>query len=317
MNYPKFLKKGSTIGICALSNGVKDKLKEYECAINILTREGYKIIETPSVRTTSININNELERVNEFNYLMNNDKVDMILISRGGDFLYTILPNLELNKIVSCPKWIMGYSDPTSILFSITTKYDIATFYGFNSTSYENIDLCVENNLNIIKGNIIKQNSFSKYLDYNKTSYDVKWLGSNDSLSIKGRIIGGCIEVLKDLVGTDFHDINKFNNNYKNDGIIWYFDIYEMNANDFYRTLLQFKYNGWFKNVKGILVSRINNRKEEYLTYEEAIKKALPNIPYITEMCFGHTYPKMTLINGSIATINYYNNQGSIEFELR
>ena len=110
---------------------------------------------------------------------------------------------------------------------------------------------------------------------------------------------------------------NKRFNIYKNDGIIWYFDIYEMNANDFYRTLLQFKYNGWFKNVKGILVSRINNRKEEYLTYEEAIKKALPNIPYITEMCFGHTYPKMTLINGSIATINYYNNQGSIEFELR
>lgn len=317
MNYPKFLNKGSTIGICAPSNGVKDKLEEYKSAINILKNEGYKIIETPSVRTTSVNKDNELERVKEFNDLMNNDKVDMILISRGGDFLYTILPNLELNKIVKNPKWIMGYSDPTSILFSITTKYDVATFYGFNSTSYENNDLCVLNNLNIIKGNIVKQERFSKYLNYNKSSYDVKWLGSSDSLLIKGRIIGGCIEVLKDLVGTDFHDIKKFNEKYKNDGIIWYFDIYEMNANDFYRTLLQFEYNGWFKNVKGILVGRINNRIEEYMTYEDAIKKALPSIPYITEMCFGHTYPKMTIINGSIATINYYNNQGSIEFELR
>lgn len=317
MNYPKFLNKGSTIGICAPSNGVKDKLEEYECAINILISEGYEILETPSVRTTSVNINNELNRVREFNFLINNEQVDMILISRGGDFLYPILPNLDLNKIINNPKWIMGYSDPTSILFSVTTKYDIATLYGFNSTSYENIDLCVENNLNIIKGNIIKQNSFSKYIDYNKSSYDVKWLGSSDSLLIKGRIIGGCIEVLKDLIGTDFHDINKFNEAYKNDGIIWYFDVFEMNSSDFYRTLLQFKYNGWFKNVKGILVSRINNRKEEYLTYEKAIEKALPNIPYITQMCFGHTYPKMTIINGSIATINYCQNQGSIEFELR
>ena len=53
------------------------------------------------------------------------------------------------------------------------------------------------------------------------------------------------------------------------------------------------------------------------MTYQAAIEKVFPDTPYIIDMCFGHTFPRMTFINGSICKIKYKRNKGNIEFELR
>ncbi len=52
MNYPKKLKKGDTIGICAPSGGIVDsiKIKRLERAEQTLQDMGYKVIETKHVR---------------------------------------------------------------------------------------------------------------------------------------------------------------------------------------------------------------------------------------------------------------------------
>lgn len=50
MQYPKFLKVNSTIGITAPSQGVGDDIPSYEKSIHTLTNYGYRIKETESVR---------------------------------------------------------------------------------------------------------------------------------------------------------------------------------------------------------------------------------------------------------------------------
>ena len=305
MIYPKFLNNNSTIIVTSPSSGVGDKILDYEKSINTLIKEGYKVLETPSVRNNSIVSNTPLIRSKELNDSLNSDS-DLILIARGGEFLLECFPYLELDNIINKQKWVMGYSDPTSILFSITTKYDIATIYGFNSTSYDESHLCIKNNLDIISGLNIVQSNFD--------TLDI--ISNKNEFNTSGRLIGGCIEVLNELAGLSIHDIDKFNNKYASDGIIWYFDIYEMNSNEFYRTLLHLKYLGWFKNVKGIMLSKINNKIEDYYTYNEVLEKVFPNIPYVSDVPIGHVFPRFTLINGSIIDINYKNNSINIEFRL-
>lgn len=304
MIYPKFLHNSSKIIITAPSSGVGDKIEDYLKSINRLTNEGFILEETKSVRNNSVISNDYLTRSKEFNDSINSN-YDLLLIARGGEFLLETLPFLKLDKILTNPIWIMGYSDPTSILFSITTKYDVATIYGYNSGSYDIPNDCLIDNINILKGNLIKQ-----------INYDNRLVSNNKEFNIRGRIIGGCIEVLNEITGMNIYDIDKFNNKYKEDGIIWYFDIYEMSSSEFYRTLLHLKYLNWFKEVKCILLSKINNPKEEYYTYTEVIEKVFPNIIYIKDMCFGHTFPKLTIINGSIVNIDYKDNSCSIEFSL-
>ena len=45
--------------------------------------------------------------------------------------------------------------------------------------------------------------------------------------------------------------------------------------------------------------------------------KIFGDIPMVSEVCIGHVFPKMVIINGSYATIEVDNISGNIIFELR
>ena len=137
MIYPEFLKENDFIGITAPSAGVGCKLESFEKSLNSLNKSGFNIIETENVRKDSFVSSTALERANQIDKLVNDDKVKMVLSATGGDFLIEILPLLNLDNIAKNPKWFMGYSDPTTLLYLITTKLDIATLYGVNAGSFD------------------------------------------------------------------------------------------------------------------------------------------------------------------------------------
>ena len=82
----------------------------------------------------------------------------MIFCASGGDFCLGCLDYIDFDLIKDNPVWIEGYSDPTSILYYITTKYDIATIYGNNAGSFDQIKLhsSLEYNIGLLKGNVGK-----------------------------------------------------------------------------------------------------------------------------------------------------------------
>ena len=325
MIYPKFISEKNTIGICAPSAGVGRKLNEFKASNKVLKSLGYKIKETKSVRVNNPRSASAKKRAKELEELFLDKKVDMVMCAAGGDFMLEMMEYVDLNVIKNNPKWICGMSDPTNILFPITTKLDIATFYGTNGAGFTfEEDKSQDVFFEYIKGNIVKQNSYRKYKSFldiitdNDVYQDVKWISKKDQV-ITGRLIGGCIESIDKLIGTKFDGVNDFIERYKDDGIVWYFDIFDMSSYNFYLTLLQFKNAGWFKYCKGVLVGRVAFEKVEdkKLDYIKASDKALGKIPHIMEMDIGHTYPGMTLINGALTKVTYKNNKGSISFKLK
>ncbi len=337
MIYPQFIKKGDVIGVTAPSDGITEelKIKRLDNAIKKIEDYGYKVIETASVRKSIKGKSNESSiQAKELEELFINNDVKAIICASGGDFLLEMLSYFDFAKVKDNPKWLQGYSDPTGLLFTITTNLDIATIYADNFKAFgmENWHESLVNNLSILEGNIIKQDSFLKYESedipyitglesYNLTN-EVKWqsLNNEDEIIIKGRLIGGCIDLLNELFGTKYDKTKEFIEKYKNDGIIWYFDNCELSCESLIRTLWKFKDNGWFKYCKGILFGRSMTKKSYYdISFEEALKHSLNdlNIPIIIDMDFGHVSPRMTIINGAIATIKYKDNKGSIEFVLK
>ncbi len=323
MIYPEFLKKKDTIGVVALSEGVGHKIEDYDNSISILKKE-YKIKETNSVRINGLVSNTAIKRAEELDELVLDKNVKMIVCAAGGDGQLETLPYINYEHIKENPKWIMGASDPTNLLYPVTTMLDIATIYGFNACQYHgNID--EENNLEILKGNLVTQNSYKKYqkfIDsikendiYHRVSYK-----SNNNIHIKGRMIGGCLDCIGKIIGTKYDYTNDFINKYKDDGIIWYMDNFALSAFDTYLTLLQFKNAGYFRYCKAVLFGRVafpNTENSKYIDeYEKAYKMALEDIPYVSEMDIGHTTPCFTLINGAIANVDCVKNKGKISFEL-
>lgn len=326
MIYPEFLKENDLIGITAPSAGVGHKIESFEKSLNSLKKNGFKIIETENVRNDSFVSSTALERVNQIAELVNNNEVKMVLSATGGDFLIEILPLLNLENIAKNPKWFMGYSDPTTLLYLITTKLDIATLYGVNAGSFDQTVLheSLKNNIEIIKGNIVQQNSFKLYeaeksdeIDGYNLSQKVYWEALNGNVNINGRIIGGCLDCLRLLPGTKFDYTKQFIQKYKDDGIIWYFDIYSMSSEEVYCALFQMKQAGWFENIKGVIVGRVLYKEEFCVTYQEALKRIFEDIPIIFNADIGHVSPKMTIINGSIAKIESKEGKGKINFELK
>ena len=327
MKYPKFLKKNDTIGICAPSAGVGRKLESFDRSLDILKKQGYQIKETASVRVNDVRSADAKTRAEELASLFLDDSVKFVYMAAGGDFLFETLPYIPWQTLAKHPKWICGASDPTSILYTYTTKYDVATMYGTNAGSYDmqKLHTSLKNNLQMLQGNLPVLHSFNKISSTPRFSeeepvFDLpsKWISSKKEIHVKGRCIGGCIDVLSNLVGTKYDATKAFLKRYEKDGFIWYFDNFALSAENFYLALLQMQYAGWFKNVKAVILGRVLFPSGDTgLTYEEALMRVFKDIPYIHEADIGHTLPTLSLINGALLDLQYQNKKATLTFTLK
>lgn len=294
MKTPKFIEKGDIIAYSAMSNGIieskqvlldksKKILKDYKIIEDKYTRSSYKG-ESASA----------LLRSKELNFLIANKNINLIISVTGGNFLNEILDYSDFSIFKNNIKWIQGQSDSTILLHYLTTKYDTKTIYSFNSNS---LSKCseeeIKNNFDILAGkNIIQK-------DYNNAWFFDK------NINFEGRIIGGCLECLIDLVGTKYDFTKEFIKKYKNDRIIWYFDIDYMTNEDLLRNLWHLKNAGWFDYTDLIIFGRVDETSYEGINEREAIERGLSgtDIKFITNFDLGHTYPRITIVNGSMVRV--------------
>ena len=337
MIYPRFIKENDCIAVTSPSDGItkKEKIYRLDNAIKKFRELGFNIKETNNVRTSDRGRSSSaITRARELEELFIDNNISTIICSSGGDFLLEMLSELDFEVIKNNPKWLQGFSDPTGLLYTITTNLDIATIYADNFISFGMSEWhkSLYNNLEILKGNIIEQTSFLKY-ESSYTNYivgdevynldsDVYWkiLNRSDEVNLSGRMIGGCLDIINDLFGTRFDKTLEFINKYKSDGIIWYLENCEMSNEQLVRTLWKLRDNGYFNYTNGIIFGRSATDTSYYdISFDEAIMDSLGSldIPIIINADIGHVSPRMTIINGSIANINVNNGKGKIRFDLK
>lgn len=297
---------------------------------------GYHCIETESVRNReSLTSNSPEIRAKEFESLYFDKQVKAIIPPWGGEFLMEMLPflNLEaLNKTI--PKWVMGFSDISTLLFTLTLNLNIATAHGPNFLDFGSrpVHHSVWNALNILshsQGEVFEQENLEQYqkewLKVTETNFPpynltekVEWkiLGNGKETQFSGRLIGGNMDVLCKLIGTPFAPVNHYLNKYSNNGIVWYFESCEMNTTDIYRTLWQMKMNHWFEGCKGFIFGRPEGLSTiENFTLQDALKSGLEelNVPVVYDIDLGHVPPQLTFINGAYATCSVKKGKGYIK----
>lgn len=336
MIYPKFIKKGSKIAVPAPSAGAYNELynKRFDNAKKKLEKMGYIIELSKNIyNSNKARSASKDERAKEINDIFEDAEIDAIICAAGGEFLMEILDDVNFEKLVKEPKWVQGFSNPTTIIYPITTLYDIATIYSNNFSSFgaEEYHKSIIDNLELLKGNLLNFSNYELYEEegkekitglegYNLTK-KVEWKILNaDNVKIKGRLLGGCLEDIVLISGTKYDGINKFNERYKNDGTILYFDNCESSKEELIRSLWKLKQLGYFKYANGIIFGR-NGIEKSWIGYsmEEALKDSCLyglNIPIIYDADISHKGPTMPLINGAIGKIEINNNKALIKLEL-
>lgn len=336
MRYPKLLNKNDTIGVCAPSSGVVENMySRLDNAVKNVRVLGYKVIETPSVRSKFKCVSTDPKtRAEEFINLYENPDVAAIIPPWGGEFLMDILPFLDFERMLALPpKWVCGYSDLTTLTFPMTVACDIASIHGSNlmNMGYSKIDYYDLKVFEVMSVHETIQKCSEFYgnfsgWDISKEIYtldkptEIKSLHGEEKLAFKGRMIGGCMDVLCKLIGTRFAPFEDFFEKYKKDGFIWTLESCEMNAADIYRTLWQMKECGWFKYCNGFIIGRPDGYSDnEDFTLTDALEQGLGelNVPVIYGADIGHIPPQMQIVNGAYGEVEFKNNKIILKQELR
>lgn len=317
MKRPEYIKKGSTIGIIAPSLGLFDEkhLNKYKKAKEFFISNGYKVVEAKSLYSENL-LNDTVAsiRAKDFMGMYLDDSIDILLSVCGGELLLELLEYIDFEKLKSAkPKYILGYSDNTNLTLLLTTFCGIETIYGINATAFSNHNLkYVDDTFKFINGEKIEFDSYDLYEDENEEfTKEVEYIGSCD---MKGLMLGGCLEVLKNLCGTKYDNVSEFTKTNKD--IIFYFDVCELKPMQVYQTLWQFKNANWFNNVKGFVFGRTFNNYD-FFSYEEAIHRALDSITdnIIINADLGHIHPIMPYINGRICHIKVKDGKAKFVYE--
>lgn len=124
----KRLKEHGGIGICSPSHIAK--YDDYQNVLNGIKYFGFNPIESDDLyKNTYGYLASEIERANDFNQLILNKDVDLILFG-GGEGGNELLPYINYENIKKYPKLICSYSDGTYLLNSIWTKTGLEVYYG-------------------------------------------------------------------------------------------------------------------------------------------------------------------------------------------
>lgn len=340
MLYPEFIKKGSKIGVPAPSSGAYDELKinKFNNAKLKIEKLGFETEISPNINTSKkYRSADAITRANEINKIFDTaSNIDAVICATGGEFLVEILPYIDFDKIAQNPKWVQGFSDPTGLLFPITTKYDIATIYGNNFGSYgiENYDKSTLDSLKILQGEITEQDSYEFYeeeslekvtgLEGDNLTEKVEWKILNaKSVNVNGRVIGGCLDIIMELCGTKYDGTQQFIEKYKNDGFIWYFDNCELSLEELIRSLWKLNELGYFKYAKAVIFGRNGSgvpQSPVYSNMQECLEDSILsklNIPIICDADISHKPPCLNIINGAIATFYVADGKAKIKLELK
>jgi muramoyltetrapeptide carboxypeptidase LdcA involved in peptidoglycan recycling len=144
-------------------------------------------------------------------------------------------------------------------------------------------------------------------------------LFEEDALDVTGRLIGGCIDVIDEVIGTSYVDLMGFADKYKNDGLIWFFDNFELTPMGLMYSMNRLKQMGLFKHAKAVIIGRTcftgDATDDDYLEQLERVFGDM-DVPLIWNADIGHTRPSFTLVNGAIGHLEFEDGYAELSMEL-
>ncbi|MGR5499382.1 S66 family peptidase [Vibrio sp. DNB22_10_4] len=330
MKYPKPLQKGSTLGITAFSSGISPKHNaRFECVTNHLKSVGFNIVVGDCLYDQGKHVSGSAkQRAEELMSMLLDDSIDAIYPPWGGEVAMELLPLIDFERLKQArPKWILGFSDVSTISATFACKLGWATGHCSNlmdlapnaidpltSSTLQHFATASEGSftqeaLNHYASrwpNFVNAPESGLELD-TKTCW--KWLTRpSHGDTIQGRLIGGCWDTLSHLFGTEYLDLEAMSKRHL-EGLILYLENAEMPPTEVARTILSMKYRGVFNHINGLLIGRSAapaGSDVNGLSYEECLVNYLAdiNIPVIIDLDIGHKPPNLTLINGAMATVS-------------
>ena len=352
MRKPRFIKPGDTIGLVAPSFGAGEEpyITRLEAAIKKFEKRGYHVVCAPSCyKNDGLGISTKPEDaaadLMEF-YL--DDSIDALIAVGGGGLMNETISCLDFEALKKAePKWYMGYSDNTNMIFPMATLYGVPGIYGPNACGFGKPWEATEKDaFALLEGKSLTVKGHEKFErpDWDEDLEEVDPLApycltepkilrsfvpkgtkvvpatKGQEIVMEGTLLGGCLDILVNLAGTRFDGTKEYIKN--GEKVIWVIEACDLNPMSIRRAIWHLKQQGWFATAAGFLMGRpIASFEQNMMGVDEynAVTDMIGDlgVPIIMDADIGHISPMMPLIIGSHAKVNAKDNDLTVKMELR
>ncbi len=316
----KRLKKGDKIAIVSLSSGMlgdKEFIHKYYIAKERLENEfGLEVVCMPNALKGSKFIYEHPEaRAKDLMDAFSDESIKAIICSIGGDDSVRMLPFINYEIIKNNPKIFMGYSD-TTVSHFIMNKVGLVSFYGASiMTDFAEYVKMFDYTKNAVENILFKDSKGYEIKSSDTWSNDfVPWKEENQNIEkklikeehhyevisgsgvIKGKLMGGCIDVFPMILETE---IWPKKDEWKNKIMLVETSEEKMSPEYLLFFLRNLGAQGILNVIKGIIVGKPQD-EVYYEEYKEMYLKVLKefnveNLPILYNVNIGHAYPNGVL----------------------
>lgn len=297
MIIPTHLKKGDTVAIVCTAR--KFFPEDAKPAIDLLESWGLKVKLGSTIGKDSCQLGGtDIERAADLQEQINNPNIKAIWCARGGYGTVRIIDSIDFSSMKKHPKWIMGFSDVT-VLHSHLNNLGIATLHSIMPFTVPRAPEEVKETLR-------------KALFGEPISYDVPTVSYNRNGNAKGELVGGNISILYSLLGSKSSIHTK-------DKILFIEDLDEY-LYHIDRMMYNLKRNGYFDNVKGIIVGSLADMHDNEIPFGQNAVQIITeitkefNIPIAFDFPAGHQKDNRTLILGNQVEFEVNETKVSLNF---
>lgn len=248
------------------------------------------------------------ERADEFNRLLHDDGVQVLMAAIGGNNTNAILPYIDYDYLRRHPKIVVGYSDTTALLLAIYAKTGLVTFYGpALAASFGEFPPFVDMTFEAFREVALRGAAVpytyrmppvwtEEFIDWSsqergKTARENEWVCVTPGVC-RGRLIGGNLNTMEGFFGTPYMPEIR-------EGDILLIEDSLKSADVIERTFSLLELAGVFDRVGGIVLGKhegfddsgTGRRPHEILT--EVLNGR--RIPLLAEFDCCHTHPMFTM----------------------
>jgi muramoyltetrapeptide carboxypeptidase len=295
---PPYLKQNDIIGIVSPAKSIERSLVEN--AVCLLERQGYRIKLGAHVFDAEHRFaGSDKNRAADFQQMLDDKEVTMILCSRGGYGSVRILDTLNFDKFKRNPKWIAGYSD-------------ITVFHAhLNILGYESLHAEMPLNFPQSEPCDFAFSSLLKAAAGKQLSYEIEANTLNRAGRCEGDLTGGNLSLFLSLMGS--------RTELSTGGKILFLEEVGENLYRLDRMMMTMKRAGKLCDLAGLIIGGLNKMEDDEVKFGKSAEEIVAEVvlEYNYPVCFnfpaGHISDNRALILGRKVLLDI-GNRVKIEF---
>ena len=242
------------------------------------------------------------ERADDFIEALKDTSIKAILCNRGGYGTIQLVDYIDPKLIQENPKWVIGYSDITT-LHAMQTKAGVASIHGTMSSSIAKTGGNEDNSKllrDLLKGKV--------------PIYKVPAHKYNQNGTAKGVLVGGNMATFVPLIGASDIDV------FQHDGIILFMEEIGENLRNIDRMFHSIELHGVMDKVKGVILGEFvdSGTDLDYKSAEVMLSMYLKkyNIPVMCGFPAGHDDVNLPIVMGAEVKMDVTDEGATLSFDI-